>query len=111
LFSGQWPARFLEAPRVVLVERIAEGGLFVKVFGKVTPQSRFDAAGELRRFIVEECARQRLVIGWRAVPDGPSEAAAAAGKSLGPQEPDATTVASADPTHDVSDTSGLDGGR
>lgn len=102
-----WTGRILEAPRVVRVERIAEQGLIVKVFGKVTPQSRFVAAGELRRLIVEEGARRGMVIGWRAVSEGQAATRSPASRRASAvDDRDATTVASADPTHDVSDTSG-----
>ncbi len=99
-----WAGRILEPPRVVRVEQIAEQGLLLKVFGKVTPQSRFAAAGELRRLIVEECGRQGVVIGWRPVSDGQPELQATArrGKSAA-NELDATTAASAGPAHDSAD--------
>lgn len=96
-----WVGWILEAPRVVRVEHIAEQGLMVKVFGKVTPQSRFTAAGELRRLIVEECARQGVVIGWRAVPEEQSQAASATAHRSATREPDAAPTAGAASTHEV----------
>ncbi|MGI8929158.1 MAG: mechanosensitive ion channel family protein, partial [Candidatus Limnocylindrales bacterium] len=99
-----WVGGILEAPRVVRVEHIAEQGLIVKVFGRVTPQSRFVAAGELRRLIVEESARRGVIIGWRAVSEGEtatSSPASRRGAAL--DERDATTAASADPAHHASD--------
>lgn len=102
-----WAGRILDAPRVVRVERLAEQGLVVKVFGKVTPQSRFAAAGELRRLIVEECARQGVVIGWRAVSENQTEPASPAPRRRSvPDEPDATTAASTGQAHDASDPPG-----
>lgn len=102
-----WTGRILDAPRVVRVEQLAEQGLVVKVFGKVTPQSRFAAAGELRRLIVEECARKGVVIGWRPVMDGQTETASPAPRRRSaPDEPDATTAAGAGPNHDASDPPG-----
>lgn len=98
-----WTARIIEAPRAVRVESIAEQGLVVKVFGKVVPQSRFKAAGELRRLIVEECARGGVVLGWRAVPEGLSESAAAATtRDPGTQASNATLAARAGPGDDAS---------
>jgi small conductance mechanosensitive channel len=64
-----WRSRILEAPRVGSIERLAEQGVVVRVVGKVTPLSRFAAAGELRRLIVEEAAQRKLSLGWGAVTD------------------------------------------
>jgi len=102
-----WAGRILDAPRVARVEHIAEQGLIVKVFGKVTPQSRFVAAGELRRLIVEECARRGVVIGWRAVPETQAANGSPAPRpGSAPDERDATTAASAELSHGASDPSG-----
>jgi small conductance mechanosensitive channel len=60
--------QILQPPRVARVERLAEAGLMVKVLGSVAPQIRFEAAGALRRLIVEEAAKRNVVIGWRSVP-------------------------------------------
>lgn len=99
-----WTGRVLEAPRVTRIERIAEQGVIVKVFGKVTPHSRFSGAGELRRLIIEECARQGVVIGWRSVPEGQTETPTAAkARTVAPHEPDASPAAGAGPTHDASE--------
>jgi small conductance mechanosensitive channel len=104
LADPEWTTKILEAPRVVRVERIAEAGLVVKVFGTVAPASRFNAAGELRRRIVEECARGGVVIGWRAVPEVHSEAAAAATtRNPGSHEPDAALAARAGSGGDASE--------
>ena len=95
----------LEAPRVVRVERLAETGLVLKVFGRVTPANRYSAAGALRRLILDEAARRGVVVGWRAVPQpeaatgaSTTEAAAAvvsatdkpAGDPGSPASPDGT---------------------
>jgi small conductance mechanosensitive channel len=64
----------LEAPGIVRVERLAETGLVLKVFGRVTPANRYAAAGELRRLILDEAARRGVVVGWRAVPQAASPA-------------------------------------
>jgi len=58
----------LETPRVLRVERLAEQGLVLKVAGSVAATHRFDAAGELRRRIVERFDRDGLVLGWRPAP-------------------------------------------
>ena len=79
----------LETPGVVRVERLAETGLVLKVFGRVTPANRYTAAGVLRRLILDEAARRGVVVGWRAMPAAPSnddarlstEAALAASRS------------------------------
>jgi moderate conductance mechanosensitive channel len=65
-------AAILETPRVIRVERLAETGLVLKVFGRVTPTNRYTAAGALRRLILDEAARRGVVVGWRAVPDAAS---------------------------------------
>jgi moderate conductance mechanosensitive channel len=71
-----WRPTILEAPRVENIDRLAEQGLVVRVVGKVTPLSRFAAAGELRRLIVEEASRRNISLGWGAaaidtsVPEG-----------------------------------------
>lgn len=98
----------LETPGVVRVERLAETGLVLKVFGRVTPASRYTAAGALRRLILDEAARSGVVVGWRAVPQAAAnrdgtradEAAAAANSTVsaadrragdsGPTAPDGT---------------------
>ncbi|MEX2546459.1 MAG: mechanosensitive ion channel family protein [Chloroflexota bacterium] len=90
----------IEKPRVLRIEQLAEQGLVVKVFGKVTPANRFQAAGALRRLIVEECARRGVVIGWRSVPasadsgEPVKKTRAADGKPEGP----ALIQADSDPT-------------
>jgi hypothetical protein len=58
----------LETPRVARVERLAESGITVKVLGSVAPALRYEAAGALRRMIVEEAAARGVIIGWRSVP-------------------------------------------
>jgi small conductance mechanosensitive channel len=63
----------LETPRVVRVDRLAEEGLVLKVFGRVTPAGRLPAAGSLRRLIVDECNERGVVIGWRPVPERRSD--------------------------------------
>jgi small conductance mechanosensitive channel len=65
----------LEPPRVVRVERLAETGLVLKVFGRVTPANRYTASGTLRRLILDEAARRGVVVGWRAVPQPPADEA------------------------------------
>jgi small conductance mechanosensitive channel len=86
----------LEVPRVVRVERLAETGLVLKVFGRVTPTNRYAAAGTLRRLILDEARRRGVVVGWRAVTgtaaaddDGSSDEAAAttAAASVAPGAP------------------------
>ena len=62
----------IEAPRVVRVERLAETGLILKVFGRVTPTNRYAASGTLRRLILDEAARRGVVVGWRSVPQAAS---------------------------------------
>ncbi len=64
----QWRDKILETPRALRVERLAEQGIVIKVVGRVVVVSRFSAAGALRRLIVEQCARARVVIGWRPMP-------------------------------------------
>lgn len=99
-----WTGRILEAPRVVRVEQIAEQGLIVKVVGRVTPQSRFVAAGELRRLIVEESARQGVVIGWRAASEAQAEPGAAARTGRSPtSEAESAPAAGAGPAQAVLD--------
>jgi moderate conductance mechanosensitive channel len=68
----------LETPRVVRVERLAETGLVLKVYGRVTPIGRDAAAGTLRRLILGEAARRGVVVGWRAVPQPPGPQARSA---------------------------------
>lgn len=67
--DDEWQSRVLEVPRVVRVERLAETGIMLKVFGRVAALHRFTAAGVLRGLIVEECGRAGVVIGWRSVPE------------------------------------------
>ena len=65
----EWRGKILETPRTLRVERLAEQGIVIKVVGRVTATNRFSAAGALRRLIVEECAREGVVIGWRPLPE------------------------------------------
>jgi hypothetical protein len=37
--------------------------------GRATPANRFEAAGALRRLIVEEAAARGVIIGWRSAPE------------------------------------------
>jgi moderate conductance mechanosensitive channel len=66
--DSRWGGRIVEAPRVVRVENLAEQGIVLKVIGSVGAPHRFAATGELRRLIVEECEREGLTLGFRAVP-------------------------------------------
>jgi len=66
--DSRWGGRIVDAPRVVRVENLAEQGIVLKVIGSVGAPHRFAATGELRRLIVEECEREGLTLGWRAVP-------------------------------------------
>ena len=83
----------LDAPRVVRVERLAETGLILKVFGRVTPTNRYAASGALRRLILDEAARRGVVVGWRAVPQtetaapGSNSASDAAAAAVQPGRP------------------------
>lgn len=90
------PGALLEPPRVIRVERLADQGLVVKVFGRVAPLRRFSAADELRRLIVEECIRRGVVLGWRPLP-GTADASAAK-KKTGAADPrhEGPAVAQAD---------------
>jgi moderate conductance mechanosensitive channel len=72
----------LEVPRVVRVERLAETGLVLKVFGRVTPTNRYVASGTLRRLIVDEAARRGVVVGWRAMPQPPPAEAASSTEAV-----------------------------
>jgi small-conductance mechanosensitive channel len=71
----------LERPRVVRIEQLAEQGITVKVVGRAAPAKRFEAAGALRRLIVEEAAARGATIGWREAPraDPPQTVDKAAG--------------------------------
>jgi small-conductance mechanosensitive channel len=69
-----WKASILEPPRVLRVERLAEQGMLLKVVGSVAATQRFEAAGELRRRIVERFDRDGLVLGWRPVAGPPPPA-------------------------------------
>lgn len=64
-----WSRLVLKPARVLRVERLAEAGLTFKVLGTVAATHRFEAAGELRSRIIEECRREGLILGWRPVPD------------------------------------------
>jgi moderate conductance mechanosensitive channel len=66
--DSRWGRRIVDAPRVVRVESLAEQGIVLKVIGSVGAPHRFAATGELRRLIVEECEREGLTLGFRAVP-------------------------------------------
>jgi len=80
----------LERPKVTRVERLAEQGLTVRVSGRVTPANRFEAAGALRRLIVEEAAARGVTVGWRSAPESePSDAAQSDGSGpvSAPEEP------------------------
>ena len=70
----EWRRRVLETPRVSHIERLAEGGIVLKVKGSVAAPHRFEANGELRRRIFDAARRAGLIIGWRPVParDQPS---------------------------------------
>lgn len=69
-----WRRRIVEPPRVVGVERLAEAGMVLKIRGAVAAPHRFAANAELRRLIAEAFEREKLILGWRPVPDR-SEAA------------------------------------
>jgi moderate conductance mechanosensitive channel len=69
-----WKASILEPPRVLRVERLAEQGMLLKVVGSVAATQRFEAAGELRRRIVERFDQEGLVLGWRPVAGPPPPA-------------------------------------
>jgi small-conductance mechanosensitive channel len=69
-----WKASILETPRVLRVERLAEQGMLLKVVGSVAATQRFEAAGELRRRIVERFDQEGLVLGWRPVAGPPPPA-------------------------------------
>jgi small-conductance mechanosensitive channel len=66
--DSRWGGRIVDAPQVVRVENLAQQGILLKVIGSVGAPHRFAATGELRRLIVEECEREGLTLGWRAVP-------------------------------------------
>jgi small-conductance mechanosensitive channel len=55
-----------EQPRVTSVEKLGEQGIVVHVSGSVAALQRFNVPGILRRLILEEAAKRRLTIGWRA---------------------------------------------
>jgi small-conductance mechanosensitive channel len=74
----------LERPRVIRVERLAEQGVTVKVFGRAAPANRFEASGALRRLIVEEAAKRNVILGWRSVP---AEESTEPGESGAPSAP------------------------
>jgi moderate conductance mechanosensitive channel len=63
----QWRLRVVETPRVLRVERLAEQGLVLKISGAVAAPHRFEAAGAMRRLIIETCEREGLTLGWRPV--------------------------------------------
>ena len=65
----RWTGRVVEPPRVARVENLAEQGIVLKVIGSVGAPHRFAASGELRRLVIEECEREGLILGWRAVPE------------------------------------------
>lgn len=67
--DATWRRRIVEAPRVVGVERLAEPGMVLKVRGAVAAPHRFTANAELRRLIAQAFEREKLVLGWRPVPD------------------------------------------
>jgi moderate conductance mechanosensitive channel len=64
----EWRAHVFKVPRVVRIEQLAEAGLVLKVLGTVAATHRFEAAGELRGRIKEECDKAGLILGWRPVP-------------------------------------------
>jgi len=59
-----WKERVLEAPQLVRVERLNEYGMVVKVLGTVLATDRWDAAGEMRRRLIEGAEREGLKVGW-----------------------------------------------
>jgi small conductance mechanosensitive channel len=99
-----WYGRILETPQVLRVDRLAEQGIVIKVFGRVTAVSRFSAAGALRRLIIDECSRRGIVLGWRPLPEsqgGPGGVDSSSVDDKDPRrgEPDQATVVGADPSH------------
>jgi small conductance mechanosensitive channel len=76
-------AAIFEAPRVTSVERLGEQGIVVHVGGSVAALQRFNAPGLLRGLILEEAARRKLTIGWRAAPREAAEEAAQTDRRAG----------------------------
>jgi small-conductance mechanosensitive channel len=66
--DDQWRRRILETPRVSHIDRLAEGGIVLKVRGTVAAPYRFEANGELRRRVFDAARADGLIIGWRPVP-------------------------------------------
>lgn len=60
----QWKGRVLEPPTMVRIERINEYGMTVKILGSVRAVDRWEAAGEMRRLIIDGAASEGLKIGW-----------------------------------------------
>lgn len=93
-----WKDKVLEAPRVMRVERLAEQGVLVKVFGRVAPLNWFAAAGQVRRLILEECDRRGVVVGWRPLPGAAAVVTKGRAKATDPKhEGPALAQADADP--------------
>lgn len=83
----EWRRRVLETPRVSHIERLAEGGIVLKVRGTVAATHRFSGNGELRRRIFDAARGQGLIIGWRPVPERSTGAeGAAAAAAAGPAD-------------------------
>ena len=63
-----WKGRVLEPPAFVRVGRFNEYGMLIKVLGTVRAIDRWEAAGEMRRRILEGAAAAGIDIGWSVTP-------------------------------------------
>lgn len=59
-----WKGRIVETPRLLRIERLNEYGMVVKILGSVRAVDRWDAAGEMRRLVIEGAEKVGLKIGW-----------------------------------------------
>jgi small-conductance mechanosensitive channel len=62
--EDQWRARVLTPPQVLRVDKLAEGGMVVKIAGRTAPGDQWLVTGELRRRIIEASDKAGLKIGW-----------------------------------------------
>ena len=64
----EWKAYVLETPKVLRVDQLRESSMTLKVLGKVQANRKTEMTGELRRRVLAELGKRKLVVGYRPIP-------------------------------------------